>query len=215
VALVAVALSLSRGGYLATALGAAVLLFLLPQVRKGVLLAAVPCVIGLALVATFSPETPTQLIVIGDRLGSFSGATANPEDDRVVIWQEAVRQIENDPWTGSGPGNFPVVASRAGTEVSFVAPAHAHDVPLTLAAESGLPAAAVLVLLTARWARQFIRTSARLRDPRDRALAASLAAASATFVGQGLFDSTMGSSVVLILLATCVGLALAVGRTAP
>ena len=214
VALGAVALALSRGAYLGTVLGIAVLLFLLPQVRRRVLLAAGPLLLALGLFAAFVPDNP-QVTVIGERLQSFSNPQANPEDDRPAIWAEAFRQIELDPLTGSGPANFPVVALRAGTEVSFVVPAHAHDVPLTVAAEVGLPAAGVLLLLTFVWTRRFVRTTRRLAQRRDRALSAALAGASATFVGQGIFDATLRSSMVLVLLALCVGLALAVGRSLP
>ena len=104
----------------------------------------------------------------------------------------------------------PVVSSTATAEF----PAHAHDVLLTVAAEIGLPAAAVLIVLTLLWTRTFLRTAKALPDARDRGLMAGLAGAAATFVGEGVFDATLRASVVLVLLALCVGLALAVAEIA-
>ena len=213
VALVALALALSRGAYLGTLLGGLLLLALLPQARRALVLAGLPLVLVGGLLAAYAPDTP-QVRLVGERLASFGDPGGNPADERPAIWSEALRQVALDPWTGSGPANYPLLAQRSTSRAVSAAPEHAHDVLLTTAAEAGLPAALALVALTVVWARALVRTVRALRDPRDAAVAAGLAAALAAFVGQGVFDVTLRSPVLLVLLCLCTGLALALTRPA-
>ena len=211
VALLALGLALSRGAYLGTLLGGVLLLALLPQARRALVVAGLPVVLVGGLLAAYAPEAP-QVRLVGERLASFGDPGGNPDDARPEIWAEALRQLALDPWTGSGPGNYPLIAQRSASKAATAVPEHAHDVLLTTAAEAGLPAALALVALTLVWARALVRTVRALRDPRDAAVAAGLAAALATFVGQGVFDVTLRSPVLLVLLCLCTGLALALTR---
>jgi len=208
VALVAVGLALSRGAYLGTALGGLVLIVLLPRIRRAALLSGVSVVAVLSVAVALAPRG-SQLALVGARLGSFTDPGANPTDDRPSIWAEALRQIRLNPWTGSGPANFPVVAAQSNSQITFGRVEHAHDVPLTVAAEVGLPAAAVLILLTLLWTRVAAHTVAQITDRRDQAVVAGVAAALAAFVAEGLLDTTLRSSYLLALLCTCTGLLLA------
>jgi O-antigen ligase len=209
VSLVAVALALSRGAYLGVLAGGLVLLVAVPRMRRIALLLTAPAAVVLALTVALAPQTGPLSVVL-DRFSSFADPAANPQDDRPAIWAEALRQVVENPWTGSGPANMPVVAGQVTSQVSVFAPTQAHNVPLTVAAEVGLPAAAVLVVLTVLWSRLFFRRMRQLGNDRDRALLAALTGAAATFVAHGAVDAILRSSVVLALLVLCVGLALAV-----
>ena len=208
VALVALGLALSRGAYLGTLLGGLLLLALLPQARRALVAAGLPLLVLGGLLAAYAPDNP-QVRVVGERVASFRDPGGNPYDERPAIWGEAVRQIAVDPWTGSGPANYPLVAGSSPSRVAASAPEHAHDVPLTAAAEVGVPAALVLLALTLVWGGVLVRTVRALPDPRDAAVAAGLVAAMASFVGQGVFDVTLRSPTLLVLLCLCTGLALA------
>lgn len=213
VSLVALGLALSRGAYIGAALGAVVFVVLLPQARHLLKVLALPMVGLLGVLVALAPYVPA-LTLMGDRLLSVTDATANPYDARPLIWAEAFRQIALHPLTGSGAGNYPVVALRALSPARFVHAEHAHNVLLTVAAEVGLPAVAVMILLSLLWTRQIARTTRRLAPDRNAAIVAGLGAALATFVGHGLVDVTLRSPVVMLLLCTCLGLALAAVTTA-
>jgi O-antigen ligase len=212
VALGAEALALSRGAYLGTALGLVVFLVLVPEARRQV---AATAAAGLAAAGLFVALAPDDhlLDLVGKRLASFTNATANPSDDRPAIWAEALRQIQLHPLTGSGPANFPIIASQTDSQVSYFVPAHAHDVLLTVAAEIGLPAVAVLVVLTLVWTRVAVRTARAAATTPDRAVVAGLAAALACFAGAGIFDATPRASLVLAMMCTCTGLLLAAAES--
>ena len=213
VALGCVGLALSRGAYLGTALGGVVFVLLVPQARRWLVASIAVLVAGLGVFLFVAPDNPQVRLIIA-RFGTFSNPAANPEDDRPAIWAEALRQIRLNPWTGSGPANFPVVAAHAQSPVTFFVPAHAHDVPLTVAAEIGVPAAIVLIALTLLWTRVVLRAGRALPDRRDSAVMAGVAGAAATFIGEGVFDATLRSSAILVLLCLCVGLALSAAEHA-
>ena len=209
-ALVTLSLSLSRGAWIGFALGGLVLLVLLPAARRVLMSVGIPVLLLGALLSGFAPDTP-QVTIVRERLNTFTDPEANPYDDRPSIWDEAVRQIRASPWTGQGPGSFPVVARRSASEASFAVPDHAHNVLLTVAAESGIPAALVLIGLTLAVGGR-VRRAVRSAEPRDAAVVAGVGAALCTFVGQGLVDYTMRNPVLLALIWTLTGLALAAAR---
>jgi len=203
-------LSLSRGSWIGFVLGVVVLLAKLPEARRLLLALAAPLVLVALAVGAFAPTSP-QVEVVGQRLKSISGER-NPYDDRPAIWREARRQMEVDPLTGQGPGNFPVVSGRATSESRTAYASHAHNLLLTWGAEAGVPAVALAVgfgvhlhLRTRRMAR-----SRRLR--RDRAVVAGVAAALVGTAGQGLVDYTLHNSVILTVLFALIGAVFALER---
>jgi putative inorganic carbon (hco3(-)) transporter len=214
VAVAALALSLSRGSWLGAATGALALLVLLPPARRRLLL-LVPAAAAAVLVAVvLGPEVP-QLAVVGERLGTISNPTASPWDQRPGIYREAWRQVQDRPLTGFGPAGFPAASSAPASQVRTVGAFHAHSVPLTVAAEAGIPALFLLAGFTLSVGVVARRTVGRLRrqgSARDAALVACLAAALMMVVGQGLVDFTLRNPIIVTLVWMVVGLLLAAER---
>jgi putative inorganic carbon (hco3(-)) transporter len=214
VALGALALSLSRGSWLGAATGSVALLTLLPMARRRLLLHVPVMVAAVLALVVLRPEVP-QLAVVGERLSTFSNPTASPWDERPGIYREAWRQIQDRPLTGFGPGGFPVASSTPESEVRTVGAFHAHSVPLTVAAEAGIPAVVLLVGFTLSVGVVALRTVRRLRQrgsARDAALVACLAAALMMVVGQGMVDFTLRNPIIVVLVWAVVGLLLAADR---
>jgi putative inorganic carbon (hco3(-)) transporter len=214
VAVSALALSLSRGSWLGAIAGTAVLLVMLPMARRRLLL-LVPFVVAAVLALAVVQADVPQLGVINERLKTFSTPTASPWDDRPGIYREAWSEIQARPLTGFGPGGFPAASSRAESGVRTVGAFHAHNVLLTVAAESGLPAVVLLIGFTLSVGLVALRTIRRLRArdrPRDAALVAGLAAALMMVVGQGLVDFTLRNPIIVVLVWSVVGLLLAADR---
>lgn len=213
VALLALGLTLSRGGWLGTAFALTLMLIGLPQARRAALAWVLPGIVVAGIVFTVVlPDPPPQVQVVGERLGSFVALESNPYDDRPQIWAEALREIHRDPWTGSGPGNFPIASSRSGSLAQHVGADHAHNVLLTVAAESGIPAALLLVGFTLALALLARRLLREMPSRRDRAVVAGIAAGLAVQVGQGVVDFNLRNAVIFYLVWALVGLLLAAGR---
>lgn len=197
--------SLSRGAWVGTALAIGYLLIVLPEARRAVALGVLPFAIGVFMFGSFAPSTP-QVQVVGDRLAALTAE--NPYDSRPQIWKEARQQITDDPWTGQGPGSFPVVSAKASSVAATVEAAHAHNVLLNWAAEMGLPAAALLVGLAVALgvsAGRARRAASAAGDRRRRAFIAALAAALLTTVGQGLFDYVWRNQVIWLAIVSVAG----------
>jgi putative inorganic carbon (hco3(-)) transporter len=206
-------LSLSRSSWIGVVGGALVLLVLLPSARRALLGVGVPLVLVALALGAFAPENP-QVQVVGARvatLGETGGG--NPYDDRPRIWAEGRREVALDPLTGHGPGTFPVVSTRSASAASTVRAEHAHNVLLTVAAEYGLPGAALLVGLTLHVAAAVLR-AIRRSAAAERAVVAGLAAACCAVAVQGLVDYTMRNAVLFTFFWLLVGLTVAATRAA-
>jgi putative inorganic carbon (hco3(-)) transporter len=214
VAVGALALSLSRGSWLGAATGSVALLALLPVARRRLLLLVPVAVAAVLALVVLRPQVP-QLAVVGERLGTLSNPTASPWDERPGIYREAWREIQDRPLTGFGPGGFPVASSTPESQVRTVGAFHAHSVPLTVAAEAGIPAVVLLVGFTLSVGVVALRTVRRLRQQgstRDAALVACLAAALMMVVGQGMVDFTLRNPIIAMLVWSVAGLLLAADR---
>ena len=113
---------------------------------------------GRALLLIALCSVAAQLLVAyGGILAAFDVTTAIDRADdagsngqRLYNWQAALLAIQANPWWGSGPGSF----YQASIEAMFHTPPaafpkfaeHAHNLPLQLAAEFGLPLAVLLML---------------------------------------------------------------------
>jgi len=196
------ALSLSRGAWIGTALGGAYILIGLRKARR-------PLVVGtfvlLVLFASFSklPATSLQVEVVGLRLQALT--SLSPYDARTAIWGEALKEIREDPWTGKGPGNFPVASIRAASAAREVFAHHAHNLVLTWAAESGIPAVLLLIGFGVSLGVTVRRTRSVKRSERDQAVITGLTAALITTLGQGMVDFTWRNAVVFLSLAALTG----------
>jgi O-antigen ligase len=171
-------------------------------------------VLGFFALWSFLPKNQ-QVQVVTQRAEAFT--TLSPYDDRDSIWREARREIRADPWTGQGPGNFIIASARAGSEASTISAFHAHNIFLNWAAESGLPAAAIILLFAfalVNAGRVASRGSLARGDPGDRAIVIGIGGALLTVFFQGFVDYTLGNSVVHIAFWGMVGAMLVASRDA-
>jgi putative inorganic carbon (hco3(-)) transporter len=194
----ALALTLSRGAWIGAVLAALFVMWLLPSARRAVVVVGVPLVVLVAVFGAFRPAPP-QLQILTERVQSITSPAANPYDDRPAIYREAVRLIESRPVLGVGPENFIVGATKSASETQTVAPLHAHNFLMTIAAELGIPAAFALIALTLSVGRR-LRRADRLVRSADRGLAVGLGAALVVLVGQGLVDFTMRNPTIFVFV---------------
>jgi O-antigen ligase len=198
----ALLITLSRGAWIGAAVALVVLLAMSRRARR-----AVPVVIGAAVVIVpiaLTVAAPQLLEVLVDRAAALVELDANPEDARPLIYQEAVRQIVERPWTGQGPANYAIVLESAESSAPGVDVVHAHNVLLQVAAETGIPSAVLLVAFTLSMARQVLQARSRLQAPEQDVLA-GLACGLVVLVGQGFADFTLGNPTLLFLAWTVVG----------
>ncbi|MDQ1439559.1 MAG: hypothetical protein QOK43_3188 [Acidimicrobiaceae bacterium] len=206
-------LSLSRGAWIGVTFGLLALSVMLPEARRMLLSIGIPVVLLAVLIGSFAPSSP-EVQVVSERAKSIVGER-NPYDDRPHIWAEGKREFLADPWTGQGPGSFPVVAARSGSETVTFYPEHAHNLLLTFGAEIGLPGVLfalgffAAVTVSVRRALRRARAAGRTRDA---ALLAGLAAAMVAIVGQGILDYALRSAVIFTTVTGALGALLALAR---
>ncbi len=187
----------SRAGLLGAMLGAGVIVLAAPTriPRRRLALAAV------ALVALMVLAPPVRNRLLSATTQSHSAIF------RWYTWQGTARMIAARPLLGFGPGTFESAYPRF-AQVGFTR--MAHQTPLQIAAEAGLPA---LLLLAAGVALIGGRLVAGLRAGGLRALEAAAGLGALTAVGlQNLADYTWYVPAVGMTLAATVGLALAAAR---
>ena len=171
----ALALTLSRGAWIGCALAILFLLVTLGSARRLLLVFAL-AVAGVGFVVWSSaPERP-ELKVVGERARAITDAQPRTTAATRSGPRRPARS-ENDPFTGQGPGSFPVAAVRAGSPASSVSPDHAHNILLNWGAENGVPAMliivgfAIAIGVTIRRASLAARRRGAVARPRDRPLA--------------------------------------------
>jgi len=211
--LAALTFSLSRSAWIGT--GAALLLMVLTMREARRLLAILFVPLALIGYLIFSSGTaPPEVKVVGERVQAIG--TRSPYDARSQIYNEALREIREDPVTGVGPGGFIVSSRRAGTETSTVSADHAHNLLLNYGAESGLPAVALLLAFVFALGAAVYRGSRAVAqiDPRHRGLILSIGAALFAIFVQGVFDYTLGNPVIRITVWMLIGALLVAAREA-
>ena len=204
--LVQTALSLSRGAWIGAVLGLVVLVVLAPRVLRPLLTGVALAGVLLLAVSSSSPVFE----ILAHRAGTIGKESPAAADERPTIWREALREFDEAPLLGHGPGSFRVVAGQSSSLAYTARPVHAHNLLLTVAAEDGgLAVLAVLGLTLAVGAHLWraIRTS----PPHAATLSAGVAAALCTFVGQGLVDVPLRNTSIEVLMWLLVGLALGCG----
>ncbi len=195
---VALLLTASRAGILGALLGATVFVVIRPsRISKRWLAVA-----ALALVALTIAAPPLRQRFVEAASQSHSAAF------RWYTWKGAVRMIEARPLLGFGPGGFEF-AYQQFAEAGFTR--MAHETPLQIGAEAGLPALLALLAALGLIGKDLL-AAGRAEGIAGVEAAAGLAALGA--VGfQNLLDYTWYVTAVGLTLAAVVGLALAAART--
>jgi putative inorganic carbon (HCO3(-)) transporter len=174
-------LSLSRGGILGFAAGLLVLLAWRRARRVALALIAAVVVITLA---GANPFVGSEYYgAVEQRLSTIQDPTR--ESRRPEIWSTAVDTAVQHPFTGVGVNQFEYVAARRPLHERGSPIENAHNVYLSLAAETGLIALAAFLAFLAQLGLRGAR-AARARDRSSRALALGLMAALVAFTVQGL-----------------------------
>lgn len=129
------ALTLSRGAIFGAIAGSAVLL-LWGQYRRFVIVGL--CLAMVAFIADPALLDSGEIQRVSSRLSTV-GSFSTTSGDRILIWSRTPAMIADHPIVGVGEGDFPDVAPRYGIVGLDATPFdHAHDVLLTVAAETGL-----------------------------------------------------------------------------
>jgi putative inorganic carbon (HCO3(-)) transporter len=204
-------LSLSRGGWIGWGLGMVALVLIVRSAARTLLVVGIPVLLLAVGVGVLGSST-AAVEIVGTRLASFTAE--NPYDSRPEIWAEGLREVQQDPWTGQGPGNFPVASVRGGSEVSTVYASHAHNILLTWAAEAGLPSALLIVGLSLSLIREFrgAKRSMSRANRRHLAMLGGIGAALVSVAGQGIVDYTFRNQVAFFAICSVIGLLLAARR---
>lgn len=206
--LVTLLLTFSRGAWLGALVGLATLAVLSPPSRGALARVTAVGVGGLVLFTALGSPVSQYLTA---RLASIREPSSNPYDERPRIWAEALRQLQDRPLTGQGPGAFPEVAQGAAGGVGLEAE-HAHQIALTVAAEYGLLGVVSLLGLIA--ALLFMGTGARVpaagtTEGRDVSLQPVLVASLAAVLAHGALDYPLRNAVGSALVWLLVGLLVA------
>lgn len=189
-----IALTLSRAGLMAAVAATLVMLAWAPLRRFAFVALA-----SFALLIPFASNQigqVEQVNVLVKRVESIQYSTANRNDQRERMYTETPNMIADYWVTGVGALNYPEFAPRygivqPGTGETFV---HAHNIPLTIGAEFGIPgliALAWLFVAAGRLMFEAVRTS-----PAARGAAIAAAAALVGVAVQGIFDFTPRSNII-------------------
>ena len=172
-------LSLSRTSLIGTFLALGILL-LWPDFRRW-------AAVGLAALALFALfnlqalEQSQQISVVKQRLATLGRTTTVESDPRLEMWKTTPKIIAANPLLGVGAGNYSVAAKRyALLDQNDMPFDHAHDVPLTIGAELGIPGLVVLAWFVVALGAMVLRAIEARGDPVRGALLLALAA---TMVG--------------------------------
>jgi O-antigen ligase len=195
---VALALTFTRNAWIG-ACAAVGLLFVLKDFRLGALL---PVILAALFVVA-----PQGLL---NRLTSTFNAQDPANQDRFAMIEIGALIVRDHPLTGVGPNMVPRVYAdyRPDYAVNEVNP-HLHNVPLQIAAERGVPAAAVWFWFVGALAVALFRM---FRQKQERVLAGAALASVVAMFAAGLFEYNFGDSEFLMLLLVLVTLPFAAAR---
>lgn len=217
-------LTQSRSAYFA--LGAGLLALLLVRSRWfGLALVPLAALALWALVWGFAPrdlvkDWPTPPLIGGDRtIDGGRWTTEGTLRNRQLVWSAALTMVEYFPLTGIGLGTFSLVAELM-DEAGFIygidaeTTPHAHNLPLQVAVDLGLPGLGFFILLAVCVARTARRAVARAPSRGVRGLAVGAACGLLAYYVYGLTDAIgLGEKpgmlfwLLLALLVACARLA--------
>lgn len=173
--------TLSRGAWLGWAAG---------------VLCLAPWLGARARYTVFGAAAAVTLAVAGHpglRDRALSALEPERNQDRLMLWRASVRMLADHPWFGVGFGAFVREYPKYRVpEDPNVAPPFAHNLPLSLAVETGLPGVALFAALVVRVVQLGLAHATRA-PPREALLqGAGLASLAAVMVHQ-LVDGTLQS----------------------
>jgi O-antigen ligase len=207
--LVALSLSLSRGGLLAVAGALGIMLIWAPFRRATVVAVALVVVLYAAGVQPLGQSRQVQTLT--KRIESV-GYSSQGVDPRFGIWEKVPRIAADALPFGVGANNFSNIAARYGVVDSVSEPyEHAHNIVLTFLVELGLAGVAALLWATAALARVLVGAYRRANQER-KGLVLAVGAALVALVLQGMVDYTLRSAVIVALIFTLAGCAVVLGR---
>ena len=172
--LIALALSFSRTGWVAAGCsGIAYLLLVVRDRRRQRSLAiAIAAFTALAVALAFN-------------------AHHDPSENytRLSIWQTALGIVRRFPLTGSGPFTFGTIYAHLRLPDGDAVAYHAHDLYLTLLAETGIIGLLAMLAAWVRFGREWMRRFAAA-EPQARILSGAIAAGLIGTLVQGIIDTS-------------------------
>ncbi len=216
---VACLMSMSRGAWLGAVVALVLLGICAPTTRRLLAVVALAVTTACLLALAVSARTPV-LGVLGSRIRSLGDPTQNRYDDRPLTWAEALRQADEHPWFGVGPGGFHDASTVSASAVSADPPDHAHNLVLTVLADRGVVGVALGVLVVVGCvvaARRQLRSPAgpegAPRPLRTRSL--GVVAGLAAVAVHGAIDMPLRNPIVSGLVWTLIGRAVVAETTRP
>lgn len=212
-ALIGMALAVSRGAFIGLAAALVVLAFWPPFRRAAVV--GLPLLAVLALVGSNPTSEIFDSRAIVDRLTEVR--ETGPNNPRLTLWEKVPEMVADRPIFGMGAYEYGYYTSHYGILSSQGVATHPHSLTFAVAVETGLVGlAALLAMFAALWTslRRAFRAPA-LAGGMAYALAASLAG----FFVSGILDYALGaapmSAAFFVIVGTACALTLRVTPTPP
>jgi O-antigen ligase len=162
------------------------------------LVGGVVLVVGLAMLGLLPPNLASRITSVTDNFGIFDVRYVPPTSEnfavveRMAHWQAGWYMLLDHPILGVGAGNYPAAYAEYYLPGWQEPLGHAHNYYLNMAAETGLPGAAALVLLLVVVYRSIL---AGLRQQPEgsfgRAILAGLLASLVVLTVHNLFDNLL------------------------
>lgn len=211
-AITGLAFSLSRGGMLGFATGILLLLVLWPRARWAVGVCAT--VLVALTIAGANPLLGSEAVeVVGERLASI-GETGNTSTNRrPELFAAAAEMTVEHPFFGIGVNQFSEHSAQRGMTERGLPHETAHNVYLSLSAETGLLGLGAFLLFCGFVARRAVAAmSSRVAE--DRTFAYGLAGALLGFAMQGMTVSLNRNNLLWVTFLVIAGLLVALGGRA-
>jgi O-antigen ligase len=202
-------LTLSRGGLVG---GVISLLVLLAWPRfRAYAFVVLAVVLVFAAFNIESIQDSSELNVVGQRLGTLAANKGLSQNPRLEIWRRTPDLVIAQPLLGVGEGNFPRASPAYGIrDVGGLPYDHAHDLWLTVVAETGLIGLFVFggfLLFAGRAAAQALRSTRETSlYPFALAIAAALIGLLVTSIGEYPPRTNVIMALILVEVGTLVGL---------
>jgi O-antigen ligase len=212
VEIAALLFTFSRSGIIAL-----VVVFAVLAAWAGFRRVAIAVVVGAAAFSVFNAHAISrneEVSLLAQRLKTVTTASGRSTNPRLDIYDTATIMIADHPWLGVGQRNFSQVSPLYGLRGNYGQPyVHAHNVFLTIGAETGVAGLALLVALIAMVARAAWMALRRRRDVY--AVVLAIAAGLAGLLTTGITEYPLGINVVMATALVLAGALVAYARSSP